>query len=122
MGLVLRWYVSGHSPWSNAYESMLYIAWASVIAGFILRSKLALSASSFLAGIALFVAHLGFMDPQIGHLVPVLKSYWLNIHVSVITASYSFLGLCFVLGILSLVLFILAQTRAFQFGQNHSLH
>ncbi len=62
VGLILRWYVSGHSPWSNAYESMLYIAWASVIAGFILRSKLALSASSFLAGIALFVAHLGFMD------------------------------------------------------------
>ncbi|EIE29174.1 cytochrome c biogenesis protein (ycf5), partial [Helicobacter pylori] len=62
---------------------------------------------------ALFVAHLGFMDPQIGHLVPVLKSYWLNIHVSVITASYSFLGLCFVLGILSLVLFILRKQGRF---------
>ncbi|MUU26693.1 cytochrome c biogenesis protein [Helicobacter pylori] len=113
VGLILRWYVSGHSPWSNAYESMLYIAWASVIAGFILRSKLALSASSFLAGIALFVAHLGFMDPQIGPLVPVLKSYWLNIHVSIITASYGFLGLCFVLGILSLVLFILRKQGRF---------
>ncbi|AFI06496.1 cytochrome c biogenesis protein [Helicobacter cetorum] len=109
IGLILRWYVSEHSPWSNAYESMLYIAWASIIAGFILRSKLALSASSFLAGIALFVAHLGFMDPQIGNLVPVLKSYWLNIHVSIITASYGFLGLCFVLGILNLVLFILRK-------------
>nr|WP_104714159.1 cytochrome c biogenesis protein CcsA [Helicobacter cetorum] len=109
IGLILRWYVSGHSPWSNAYESMLYIAWASIMAGIILRSKLALSASSFLAGIALFVAHLGFMDPQIGNLVPVLKSYWLNIHVSVITASYGFLGLCFVLGVLSLVLFILRK-------------
>ncbi|WP_104748656.1 cytochrome c biogenesis protein [Helicobacter cetorum] len=109
VGLILRWYVSGHSPWSNAYESMLYIAWASIMAGIILRSKLALSASSFLAGVALFVAHLGFMDPQIGNLVPVLKSYWLNIHVSIITASYGFLGLCFILGILSLVLFILRK-------------
>ncbi|WP_121020809.1 cytochrome c biogenesis protein CcsA [Helicobacter vulpis] len=110
-GLLLRWYVSAHSPWSNAYESMLYIAWAAIIAGLILRSNLALCASSFLGGIALFVAHLGFMDPQIGNLVPVLKSYWLNIHVSIITASYGFLGLCFILGILTLLLFVLRSPK-----------
>ncbi|WP_104637441.1 cytochrome c biogenesis protein CcsA [Helicobacter felis] len=110
-GLLLRWYVSQHSPWSNAYESMLYISWAAIIAGLILRSNLALCASSFLGGIALFVAHLGFMDPQIGNLVPVLKSYWLNIHVSIITASYGFLGLCFILGILTLLLFIMRSPK-----------
>ncbi|PAF47797.1 cytochrome C biogenesis protein [Helicobacter sp. 12S02634-8] len=108
IGLGLRWYVSGHSPWSNAYESMLYIAWAAGIAGtiFFRKSYLALCAASFLAGIALFVAHIGFMDPQIGNLVPVLKSYWLNIHVSVITASYGFLGLCFIIGIITLLMFL----------------
>ncbi|WP_104749924.1 cytochrome c biogenesis protein CcsA [Helicobacter cynogastricus] len=111
IGLLLRWYVSGHSPWSNAYESMLYISWAAVLAGLILRSNLALCASSFLGGIALFVAHLGFMDPQIGNLVPVLKSYWLNIHVSIITASYGFLGLCFILGVLTLILFIMRSPK-----------
>ncbi|WP_104751124.1 cytochrome c biogenesis protein CcsA [Helicobacter salomonis] len=110
-GLLLRWYVSEHSPWSNAYESMLYIAWAAIIAGLILRSNLALCASSFLGGISLFVAHLGFMDPQIGNLVPVLKSYWLNIHVSIITASYGFLGLCFILGVLTLLLFVLRSPK-----------
>ncbi|WP_233704770.1 cytochrome c biogenesis protein, partial [Helicobacter felis] len=110
-GLLLRWYVSQHSPWSNAYESMLYISWAAIVAGLILRSNLALCASSFLGGIALFVAHLGFMDPQIGNLVPVLKSYWLNIHVSIITASYGFLGLCFILGILTLLLFIMRSPK-----------
>ncbi|TSA85949.1 cytochrome c biogenesis protein CcsA [Helicobacter mehlei] len=110
-GLLLRWYVSGHSPWSNAYESMLYISWAAVVAGLILRSNLALCASSFLAGTALFVAHLGFMDPQISNLVPVLKSYWLNIHVSIITASYGFLGLCFILGLLTLILFVLRSKK-----------
>lgn len=108
IGLGIRWYVGGHAPWSNAYESMIYIAWAAGIAGvlFFRRSYLALSTASFLAGISLFVAHLGFMDPQIGNLVPVLKSYWLNIHVSIITASYGFLGLCFLLGAITLVLFI----------------
>lgn len=109
LGLIMRWYVSGHAPWSNAYESMLYIAWAAILSGVVCfrHSNLALCASSFLAGITLFVAHLGFMDPQIGNLVPVLKSYWLNIHVSVITASYGFLGLCFMLGLITLLMFIL---------------
>lgn len=114
-GLILRWYVAGHAPWSDAYESMLYIAWASGIAGvvFFRRYILALCASSFLSGISLFVAHAGFMNPQITNLVPVLKSYWLNIHVSVITAGYGFLGLCFMLGVFSLVLFLLrSECRA----------
>lgn len=112
-GLILRWYVAGHAPWSDAYESMLYIAWASGIAGvvFFRRYILALCASSFLSGISLFVAHAGFMNPQITNLVPVLKSYWLNIHVSVITAGYGFLGLCFMLGVFSLVLFLLRSGR-----------
>jgi hypothetical protein len=88
-GLALRWYIAGHAPWSNAYESILYIAWATVLAGFVFsrRSPLTLAATSVLAGIFLFVAHLNWLDPQITNLVPVLKSYWLMIHVAVITAS-----------------------------------
>lgn len=115
LGLILRWYVGGHAPWSNAYESMIYIAWAGALAGVVVLAKsyLNLAMASLVAGITLFVAHLGFMDPQIGNLVPVLKSYWLNIHVSVITASYGFLGLCFVAGVITLLLFALrADTRA----------
>lgn len=113
LGLIVRWYVSGHSPWSNAYESMIYIAWASGVAGvvFFPRFMLALCATSFFSGASLLVAHLGYMDPQIQDLVPVLQSYWLNIHVSVITASYGFLGLCFVLGAFTLVLFILRKAH-----------
>ena len=113
IALGLRWYVGGHAPWSNAYESMIYIAWAAGISGviFFKKSYLAQSMSSFLAGISLFVAHLGFMDPQIGNLVPVLKSYWLNIHVSIITASYGFLGLCFMLGALTLLLFVFRSQK-----------
>lgn len=113
VALGMRWYVGGHAPWSNAYESMIYIAFAAGIAGvvFFKKSYLAQSLASFLAGIALFVAHLGFMDPQIGNLVPVLKSYWLNIHVSIITASYGFLGLCFMLGALTLLLFIFRSAK-----------
>lgn len=109
IGLAIRWYISGHAPWSNGYESMVYIAWATVLAGFIFskRSPITLAATSILSGLILFVAHLNWMDPQVTNLVPVLQSYWLSIHVSMITASYGFLGLGALLGFITLILFIL---------------
>lgn len=105
-GLALRWYISGYAPWSNAYESLVYIAWALALSGLIFsrRSPIALSLTAILAGVTLFVAHLSWLDPQITTLVPVLQSYWLTIHVSVITASYGFLGLCAMLGAFTLIL------------------
>jgi len=107
-GLIIRWYIAQHAPWSNAYESIIYISWATVLAGFVFakRSPITLAATSILAGIFLFVAHLNWLDPQITNLVPVLKSYWLMIHVAVITASYGFLGLGALLGMFVLFLFI----------------
>ena len=113
IGLALRWYVSGHAPWSNGYESMIYIAWAIALSGiyFSRQSHLALATTSILSGITLFVAHLSWMEPQITTLAPVLKSYWLTIHVSVITASYGFLALSCLLGFISLVLFIFANPK-----------
>ena len=88
---------------------MVYIGWATVLAGFIFskRSPITLAATSILAGLILFVAHLNWMDPQVTNLVPVLQSYWLSIHVSMITASYGFLGLSALLGFITLILFIL---------------
>ncbi len=108
-GLALRWYISGHAPWSDAYESLLYIGWASLLAGILLgkNSLFSLSATTILAGVIFFVANLSWLDPQITNLVPVLKSYWLTIHVSLITASYGFLGLGAFLGIFTLMIFAL---------------
>lgn len=103
-GIGIRWYISGRAPWANAYESMIYVAWATALAGllFIKRSTMTLALAAFFAGIILFVANLNFMDPEITPLVPVLKSYWLMIHVAVITASYGFFGISFLLGLLTL--------------------
>ena len=103
-----RWYISGHAPWTNAYESLVYIAWSSMFAGvvFFRKSLLALSATVVMAAIFMFTAHLSHIDPQITNLVPVLKSYWLTIHVSIISGSYGFLGLGAMLGFMTLILFI----------------
>ncbi len=108
-GLGLRWYIAGHAPWSDAYESLLYISWSAMLAGLIFfrQSLMVLGATVTVAGIFLFTAHLSNINPQITNLVPVLKSYWLTIHVSVITASYGFLGLGALLGFMILWLFVL---------------
>ena len=108
-GLILRWYLSGHAPWSNGYESMIYIAWAGMLAGFIFskKSEMTLAVTAILAGVILFVAHLSWMDPEITNLQPVLNSYWLTIHVSCITASYGFFGLGALLAFLNLITMIM---------------
>ncbi|MCJ7448234.1 MAG: c-type cytochrome biogenesis protein CcsB [Bacteroidales bacterium] len=113
LGLGLRWYIAGHSPMSNGYESMLFISWVTLLAGFIFSRKsiFALSATAVLAGMTLMVAHLSFMDPEITNLVPVLKSYWLTLHVSVITGSYGFLGLGAILGLITMILLVLSNGR-----------
>jgi cytochrome c-type biogenesis protein CcsB len=112
-GLIVRWYISGHAPWSNGYESMIYVAWAAMLAGIIFGRKypMVLGTAAFLTGITLFVAHLNWMNPEITHLVPVLKSYWLLIHVAVITASYGFIGLSSFLGLLVLLLYAFMQEK-----------
>ena len=109
ISLGLRWYVAGHAPWSNGYEAMLYISWTIVLAGilFARSSDLAMATTAIFAGVTLFVAHLSWLDPQITSMVPVLKSYWLTIHVSIITASYGFLGLSTLLGFVSLIFYMM---------------
>jgi cytochrome c-type biogenesis protein CcsB len=112
-GLAMRWYISGHAPWSNGYESLIYIAWVTLLAGIIFsrKSNLTLAATTVLTSIILMVAHLSWMDPEITNLVPVLKSYWLTIHVSIITASYGFLALGMLLGFVNLILMILKSKK-----------
>ena len=107
-GIALRWYISGQAPWSNGYETMVYVAWATMLAGifFSRRSRLVFALTSMLAGVVLFVSNLNWLDPQITPLMPVLKSHWLMTHVSVITASYGFFGMSFMCGAASLVAII----------------
>lgn len=113
IGLGIRWYISNHAPWSNTYESMIFIAWALSLSGIVFSktSAISLALTSIMAGVTLFVAHLNSIDPQITNLVPVLNSYWLTIHVSVITSSYGFFGLCSILGGFTLILFLLQNKK-----------
>jgi ABC-type transport system involved in cytochrome c biogenesis permease subunit len=50
---------------------------------------------------------MNFINPEITNLVPVLKSYWLMIHVATIISGDGFLGLGSILSMLVLILFII---------------
>ena len=67
----------------------------------------------------LFVANLNWLNPEITNLVPVLKSYWLMIHVSVITSSYGFFGLCAFLGLFNLILIIFRDNSKLKSSISH---
>ncbi len=107
-GMGIRWYLTGHAPWSNGYEALVLIAWGGLFAGFffIRSSKVILAATAWLAFFVLMTAGHSNFDPQLTNLQPVLKSYWLVIHVAAITISYGFLGLGFILGLINILIYI----------------
>jgi len=113
IGLIVRWYISGHAPWSDAYESMIYVAWATMLFGLIFgrKSDLTMASTAFVTAMLLMIAHWSWMDPAIANLQPVLDSYWLMIHVAVIVASYGPFTLGMILGITSLLLMIFTTEK-----------
>ncbi len=112
-GLILRWYISGHAPWSDAYESILYVSWATLGMGLSLgrKSDMTVAASTFVTAMLLWIAHQSWVDPAIANLVPVLDSYWLMIHVAVIVGSYGPLTVGMILGVVSLLLIIMTNKK-----------
>ena len=92
---------------------MIYVAWATVGIGlaFGRKSDLTLASTSFVASMILMIAHWNWMDPEIANLVPVLDSYWLMIHVSVIVGSYGPFTLAMILGIVSLFLILITNEK-----------
>tara|TARA_B100000575_G_scaffold273970_1_gene257346 strand:- start:8369 stop:11410 length:3042 start_codon:yes stop_codon:yes gene_type:complete len=113
VGLAARWYIAGHAPWSDAYESIIFVAWATVLFGIIFgrKSYFTLASATLVSSIILSVAHMNWLDPSIANLQPVLDSYWLMIHVAVIVGSYGPFAIGMILGIVVLLLTIIANKR-----------
>jgi len=102
--LALRWIVSGTIPMSNGYETMLFMAWVIMLVSLLMlrRFHIMLTFGFLMSGFMLLVSHLSMMDPQIGHLMPVLNSPLLTIHVSVIMMAFALLSLTFLIGLVAL--------------------
>lgn len=111
--LIWRWYISGHAPWSDAYESVLYVGWATMFfgLGFGRKSMLTIASTAFVAGFILWAASMNWMNPEIANLQAVLNSYWLMIHTAVIVASYGPFTLGAILGLVTLLLMIFTNEK-----------
>ena len=97
----LRWIISGNIPMSNGYETMLLIAWLIQLLTLFMqhRFRILLTFGFLLSGFFLLVSHISQMDPQIGHLMPVLRSPLLTLHVSIIMIAFALLSLTFICGL-----------------------
>ncbi len=102
----LRWYVAGHIPMSNGFETMQFMALAAGVVACLLhrRFPVLLPFGFLLAGFALLVAHLGQSNPQVTNLMPVLSSPWLSLHVSVVMVGYALLAFLALTGVMGLCL------------------
>jgi len=115
LGMGMRWKIGGFAPWSNSYETMVFLSWATVLAGllFARRSTVTFSLATLFAGIILFVSGLNWLDPQINPLVPVLKSPWLMFHVAILMTAYGFFGIGFLIGLVNLIMMAIFRKEKF---------
>lgn len=125
LGLIGRWYISGHAPWSNGYEAIVFISWVGITSGLLLykNANALIPAAGFMVAVIMMgFAHGGSaLDPQITPLVPVLKSYWLVVHVAIITSSYGFFGLSFVIAIITLLFYTFSNKTSFEKNENTTI-
>jgi ABC-type transport system involved in cytochrome c biogenesis permease subunit len=101
----LRWYVSGHLPLANGYETMQFMALSLLLLTLVMQRRflLVLPFGFLLGGLTLLVSMMGQSNPQITHLMPVLQSPLLSLHVCVIMISYSLLAFTFLTGLAALL-------------------
>lgn len=104
--IVLRWIIGGRVPMGNGYETMLLVAWFVMLLSLAAsrRFRIAVAFGLLMSGFFLLVSHINQMDPEITHLMPVLSSPLLSVHVSVIMMSFALLSLTFVCGLTALLL------------------
>lgn len=125
LGFVARWYISGHAPWSNGYEAIIFISWIGISAGLMLyrNSNALIPAAGFMVAVIMMgFAHGGSaLDPQITPLVPVLKSYWLIVHVAIIVSSYGFFALSMVIAVINLVFYIITNKERYKIHRDTTL-
>ena len=104
--LGLRWWLSGHIPLSNGYETMLFMAWLLLLLTVILfrRFRFILWIGPLAALCCLLVAMMTGSGSEITPLMPVLQSPLLSVHVMTVMCAYALFFMQMLLGIQALIL------------------
>ena len=102
----LRWYISGHIPVANGFETMIFLAWSILLIALIFLNKIPLIPISgfILSGLVIIVASISNKSPQITPLMPVLSSPLLCIHVVLVMLAYTLLTFIMMNGIVGLII------------------
>ncbi len=101
----LRWWLSGHIPLSNGYETMLFMAWVLLVMTALLfrKFRIILVIGPLAALCCLLVAMMTGSGSQISPLMPVLQSPLLSLHVMTVMCAYALFALQMLTGIYALV-------------------
>ncbi|MDR0573825.1 MAG: cytochrome c biogenesis protein CcsA [Tannerella sp.] len=112
----LRRHISAHTPLSNGFETMQFMAWCTVLLSFLLRRKFFMSQpfGFLLCGLSLLVAMQGESNPRITQLAPVLSSPLLSVHVVVIMLSYSLFAFMMLNGLTAVILSFVRKENTVQ--------
>jgi ABC-type transport system involved in cytochrome c biogenesis permease subunit len=102
--IVLRWIVSEHLPITNGFETMQATAWIALTITLLARRiSVIMPMGLIVAGLAMMVAMMGESNPTVSHLMPVLASPLLSIHVMLIMTSYALFAIMMLNGVASLI-------------------
>ena len=90
----LRWWISGHVPMSNGFETMLFMSWISMLLTLLLTSPFPVikAFGPVVSSFCLLVAVLASGSPQVTQLMPVLQSPLLAVHVFFVMMSYAIIA------------------------------
>ena len=104
--IALRWWISGHVPMSNGFETMLFMACISMLLTLILTRQFPVMKAfgPVVSSFCMLVAMLASGNPQITQLMPVLQSPLLTFHVVFVMLAYAILAIITLIAIQCLAL------------------
>ena len=116
---ILRWIAGGHVPMAGSFDSMNLLALSLCVITLIItkvetrhgtslqstenKYEIALPAGLLMTGFVLLVQMMGGSNPPITHLMPVLSSPLLSLHVTVIMIAYALLFFVMLNGISAVI-------------------
>ena len=104
--LGLRWWLSGHIPLSNGYETMLFMAWMLLVLTIVLfrKFRIIIVLGPLAALCCLLVAMMAGSSSEITPLMPVLQSPLLSLHVMTVMSAYALFALQMFIGLYALII------------------
>ena len=106
--LLHRWFIAGHAPWANQYESATMVAFGAVLlyVNFQRSHKVPVLGLLVIPAAMVAIAAASLLPGEYkkaGPLMPALQSYWLKIHVSLMLISYGAFATTFGVSLMYLI-------------------